>query len=76
VRLKKNQLSRLHRHTFETTGTYTNGVPIESVSKMLCNKKLRNMQYYAKELNTKLRDDMKALKNKFSTFCLVAYSCF
>jgi len=76
VRLKKNQLSRLHRHTFETTGTYTNGVPIESVSKMLCNKKLRNMQYYAKELNTKLRDDMKALKNKFSTFFLVVNSGF
>jgi len=66
----------LHRHTFETTGTYTNGVPIESVSKMLCNKKLRNMQYYAKELNTKLRDDMKALKNKFSTFFLVVNSGF
>lgn len=35
-------------HTFVTTVTLTNGVPIETVSKMLGHKTLRTMQQYAK----------------------------
>jgi len=52
-------------HTFTTTLTLTNGVPIESVSKMLGHKNLRTTQHYAKVLDKKVSDDMQILKGKF-----------
>ncbi|MCC8360609.1 site-specific integrase [Salinimicrobium sediminilitoris] len=56
--------THLARHTFATTITLTNGVPIESVSKMLGHKDLRTTQHYAKIVDRKISDDMKALKIK------------
>tara|TARA_R110000850_G_scaffold18580_5_gene57224 strand:- start:9588 stop:9770 length:183 start_codon:yes stop_codon:yes gene_type:complete len=47
------------------TVTLTNGVPIESVSKMLGHKSLRRTQCYAKVLNRKVSEDMKILNDKF-----------
>jgi integrase len=52
------------RHTFATTVTLNNGVPIEWVSKM-GHKSIKITQIYAKVLDRKLSEDMKALKNKF-----------
>lgn len=52
------------RHTFVTTVTLSNGVPIESVSKMLGHKNLRTTQHYAKVLDRKVSEDMKLLKDK------------
>lgn len=64
--IHKNITSHLARHTFATTVTLTNGVPLESVSKMLGHKSVRTTQHYAKIIDRKVSDDMKLLKDKFS----------
>ncbi len=65
--IEKELTFHIARHTFATTVTLTNGVPIESVSKMLGHKNLRTTQHYAKVLDRKVSEDMKILRNKFST---------
>ena len=50
------------RHTFATTITLTNGVPIETVSNILGHTSLRTTQIYAKVIETKVSSDMQALK--------------
>lgn len=60
--ITKNLTFHLARHTFATTVTLTNGVPIESVSKMLGHSKITTTQIYAKVIERKLSDDMKELK--------------
>ncbi|MDN5285031.1 MAG: site-specific integrase [Mucilaginibacter sp.] len=52
------------RHTFGTTITLTNGVPIETVSKMLGHKSIKQTQHYAKIVDVKISKDMKLLKKK------------
>lgn len=55
------------RHTFATTVTLNNGVPIESVSKMLGHKSIKITQIYAKILDRKVGEDMSILRNKFTS---------
>tara|TARA_R110002050_G_scaffold169807_1_gene301629 strand:+ start:329 stop:1579 length:1251 start_codon:yes stop_codon:yes gene_type:complete len=64
--IDKNLTFHLARHTFATTVTLNNGVPIESVSKMLGHSKLSTTQIYAKVVEVKLSHDMKGLKEKFA----------
>ena len=64
--IEKELTFHIARHTFATTVTLTNGVPIESVSKMLGHKNLRTTQHYAKVLDRKVSEDMKILKGKLS----------
>ena len=64
--IEKELTFHIARHTFATTVTLTNGVPIESVSKMLGHKNLRTTQHYAKVLDRKVSEDMRILKDKFS----------
>ena len=52
------------RHTFATTVTLSNGVPIESVSAMLGHRSIKTTQHYAKVVQRKVGEDMKALQEK------------
>ncbi|MCX2476841.1 site-specific integrase, partial [Pedobacter sp. MC2016-05] len=56
---------RIAKRTFGTTVTLLNGVPIESVSKMLGHTNIRTTQLYAKVLDTKVSEDMAPLMGKF-----------
>jgi site-specific recombinase XerD len=62
--IKKELTFHIARHTFATSVTLTNGVSIESVSKMLGHKNIRTTQHYAKILDRKVSDDMMALRQK------------
>ena len=64
--IKKELTMHIARHTFATTVTLSNGVPIETVSKMLGHTKLVTTQIYAKVLENKVSEDMQKLKEKFS----------
>ena len=62
--IKKNLTTHLARHTFATTITLTNGVQMETVSKMLGHSDLRTTQIYSIVIDRKIADDMKALIEK------------
>ncbi|MGN7888433.1 site-specific integrase [Dyadobacter endophyticus] len=59
--IDKNITFHLARHTFATTVTLANGVSMESVSKMLGHRNIRTTQHYAKIIDKKVGEDMKAL---------------
>lgn len=53
------------RHTFGTTVTLANGVPIETVSKMLGHTDIKTTQIYAKIVDQKLSSDMDSLAETY-----------
>jgi integrase len=63
--INKHLTFHIARHTFATTITLNNGVPIETVSKMLGHKSIKITQIYAKILDRRVSDDMQILRNKF-----------
>ena len=65
--IPKHLTFHIARHTFATTVTLSNGVPIESVSKMLGHRNLKTTEHYAKVLDGKISNDMKVLKRKFGS---------
>ncbi len=62
--IQKNLTFHMARHTFATTVTLTNGVPIETISKMLGHTRLATTQIYAKVVERKVYDDMQMLREK------------
>ena len=65
--IDKKLNSHLGRHTFSTTVTLANGVPLETVSSMLGHSSIKSTEHYAKVIDRKVSDDMLALKMKFKT---------
>jgi site-specific recombinase XerD len=64
--IPKELTYHIARHTFATTVTLLNGVPIETVSKMLGHTSIRTTQHYAKTLDIKVSQDMMLLKKKLN----------
>lgn len=62
--IPKNLCFHMSRHSFATTVTLSNGVPIETVSKMLGHTNLKTTQIYARVTKNKIENDMMALAGK------------
>jgi len=63
--INKNLSSHLARHTFATTITLNNNVPIETVSKMLGHSSINMTKVYARLLDKKVENDMSKLMDKY-----------
>ena len=63
--ITKRLSSHLARHTFATTITLNNDVPIETVSKMLGHSTINITKIYARLLDKKVGQDMQHLQDKF-----------
>jgi site-specific recombinase XerD len=64
--IKKKLTSHIARHSFATTVTLSNGVPIETVSSMLGHKQIRTTQHYAKIIDKKVGEDMEKLESRLN----------
>jgi integrase len=62
--IDKNLTSHTARHTFATTVTLCNDVPIETVKELLGHEDIRTTQIYAKIVDTKISKDMNKLSKK------------
>ena len=62
--IQKNLSMHVARHTFATSVTLTNGVPLETVSKMLGHTSLKTTQIYARIVDSKISTDMNQLRIK------------
>lgn len=65
--INKNLTFHLARHTFATTITLANGVPMETVSKLLGHSSIKTTQIYAKVIERKVSEDMNVLKVKLNS---------
>lgn len=65
--ISKHVTMHVGRHTFATTVTLTNGVPIETVSKMLGHTSLKTTQIYSKVVDTKISEDMGKIEERLKS---------
>ena len=66
LEIEKHLTFHIARHTFATTVTLSNGVPIETVSKLLGHTKIATTQIYARVIERKVSDDMNILRDKLN----------
>ncbi|RXG21883.1 site-specific integrase [Leeuwenhoekiella marinoflava] len=64
LKIKKKLSFHTARHTFATTVTLANGVPIETVSKILGHHKIATTQIYARVIDSKISNDIDVLREK------------
>ncbi len=65
-KINKPLTFHIARHTFATTVTLNNGVPIESVAKMMGHTSIKTTQIYAKVMDHKISSDMQRLREKLA----------
>ena len=65
--ITKRLTFHIARHSFATTVTLSNGVPIETVSKMLGHTNIKTTQIYSKVLDFKISGDMKLLNERLNS---------
>jgi integrase len=68
MQVDKKLTSHTARHSFGTTVTLSNGVPIESVKEMMGHTNIKQTLHYARVLPIKLSEDMQLLKLKLGNF--------
>ena len=73
--ITKSITMHIARHTFATSVTLGNGVPIETVSKILGHTSLKTTQIYAKILDKKISEDMDLLQTKLIILAQKVNSC-
>jgi integrase len=73
--INKELTFHIARHTFATTVTLSNGVPIESVSKMLGHRRIATTQHYAKIVDKKVGEDMHQLEQRLNGMFLATNVC-
>ena len=64
--ISKHLTFHIARHTFATTVTLANGVPLNTVSKMLGHKTIKHTEHYAKLVDNVISDDMSKLRAKLN----------
>ena len=64
--IQKNLSTHCSRHTFATSVTLSQGIPIETVSRMLGHASIATTQIYAKIVDKKVMDDMSGLRTKYA----------
>ncbi|OCX52798.1 hypothetical protein BEL04_00230 [Mucilaginibacter sp. PPCGB 2223] len=64
--IDKELKTHIARHTFGTSVTVGNNVPLESVKEMMGHKNMRQTLHYAKITGMKVNKDMKTLKAKLT----------
>ncbi len=64
--INKTLTTHTARHTFATTVTLSNGMPIETVSALLGHSSIRTTQIYAKVVAKKVSEDMNILRQKWN----------
>jgi site-specific recombinase XerD len=65
AKINQDLYFHLARHTFATTVTLSNGIPLETVSRMLGHSNIQMTQRYAKISGYKIKEDMKRLSGIF-----------
>ena len=69
--IDKDLTFHMARHTFATTVTLANGVPIETLSKMLGHTNIQTTQIYARVIDTQINNAMEALALKLNARSII-----